>query len=328
MLVSIIIPNYNKAPFIEATIKSVQSQTYPDWEAIVVDDGSTDGSTEIIQTLATQDPRIRFFQRTKAPKGGSVCRNIGIEKARGEYIMFFDSDDLMSPDCLKVRIVSIKQFPDIHFGIFPVGTFHHHIGDNKNVWNTKNGNHLIKFLRHDLPWNIMSPLWKTEFIKKHLKGFDESFPRLQDVEFHTRALMVPNVKYQIFNKTSPECYYRIDPNRSRKNYFQMLETMWPGVKIYIQKFIPLLDNKKYLNQLRGTLFAFLTQLNYFRATKKITHEQYQFFLSIIKDFINKKKCLFSDTDLEIIKHYNYWYQKGGWKIKGYNFLTKTLLIHK
>ena len=102
-LVSIIIPSFNSETYISETIDSILNQTYPYWEAIVVDDGSSDETCSIVKRYSQNDKRIQLFLRVSTAKGASVCRNIGIEKAIGKYIIFLDSDDLLAPFCLKER---------------------------------------------------------------------------------------------------------------------------------------------------------------------------------------------------------------------------------
>lgn len=110
-LVSIIIPTYNRAHLIGETLDSVLAQTYPHWECLIIDDGSTDNSIEVIQAYIKQDNRMKFFTRpTNRLKGANACRNIGLENAVGEYIVFFDSDDLMTPDHLQVKVDGILQY--------------------------------------------------------------------------------------------------------------------------------------------------------------------------------------------------------------------------
>ncbi|GHU17458.1 glycosyl transferase [Spirochaetia bacterium] len=102
--VSIIMPNYNNGRFIGSAIESVIAQTYKNWEMIIVDDCSSDNSIEIIKKYQDRDPRIRLFS-TESPSGSPVKpRNIGIEKAKGRYIAFLDSDDLWLPDKLECQI--------------------------------------------------------------------------------------------------------------------------------------------------------------------------------------------------------------------------------
>lgn len=109
-LVSIIIPTYNRAHLIGETLDSIVAQTYPNWECLVVDDGSTDDSEKIFNEYRNKDQRFLFFSRPNTkPKGANSCRNIGLEKARGDYIVFFDSDDLMTPDHLEVKVGAIVE---------------------------------------------------------------------------------------------------------------------------------------------------------------------------------------------------------------------------
>ena len=108
-LVSVIIPIYNRATVIGETIESLKRQSYTFWEAIIVDDGSTDNSREIVSGLSNSDTRIKLIQRTKMPKDASVCRNIGIENCRGKDILFLDSDDLLAPCCLEERVAELEK---------------------------------------------------------------------------------------------------------------------------------------------------------------------------------------------------------------------------
>src|SRR5690606_34265329 len=97
-LISIVIPTYNRAQFIAETLTSVKNQTYQNWECVVVDDGSTDNTIEIIQQFTASDDRFKLYSRpTNRPKGANACRNYGFEVSSGLYINWFDSDDIMAP---------------------------------------------------------------------------------------------------------------------------------------------------------------------------------------------------------------------------------------
>lgn len=322
-LVSIIIPNYNKAHYILETLNSIRSQSYSKWEAVVVDDGSTDGSQEIINEIASIENRIIYIPRTGSKKGGSVCRNIGISQARGKYLMLFDSDDLMMPNCIEERVNYLEIHQDLDFAVFSVGTFHKTIGDNAMVWQPKIGNHLVQFLKHELPWNIMSPIWRTSFVKK-IGGFDEAFPRLQDVEFHTRSLIEQDVNYQIVKHVAPACYYRIDQQRTAQSYIQRLTTMQKGVELYIYKFEKLIQDKKMRKNLQGTLFSFLTQVNYYRTKGWISNDEYQMLLLDITELL-ESTSFFSRQIQQYLNIYNRLYQIGFWKIKGFNLFSRMII---
>lgn len=94
MKLSIIIPCYNVAPYVERTVRSVQEQPFADWELILVDDGSTDGTLPVLQALAEKDCRICVI--AQANRGVSAARNAGLRRARGEYVQFIDGDDYIS----------------------------------------------------------------------------------------------------------------------------------------------------------------------------------------------------------------------------------------
>jgi teichuronic acid biosynthesis glycosyltransferase TuaG len=102
-LVSIITPTYNSEKFISATILSLLSQTYTNWEMIIVDDCSTDTTEEIIQEFIQKDFRISFYQLQKN-SGPGIARNQAVDLAKGRYIAFLDSDDLWKPEKLQKQI--------------------------------------------------------------------------------------------------------------------------------------------------------------------------------------------------------------------------------
>ncbi len=102
-LVTIITPSFNCSKFIEETIKSVQSQTYKNWEMVIVDDCSTDNSIDIIKSLMKTDERIKLYQQ-RWNGGPAVARNVAIEHAKGRYIAFLDSDDLWLSEKLEKQI--------------------------------------------------------------------------------------------------------------------------------------------------------------------------------------------------------------------------------
>jgi glycosyltransferase involved in cell wall biosynthesis len=100
MLFSIIIPVYNVEKYIHACLDSVRYQSFPNWEAICVDDGSTDRSHAILEEYAVKDNRIIIISQLNA--GTAAARNTGLRSAKGEYIFFLDSDDWLEPDSLQI----------------------------------------------------------------------------------------------------------------------------------------------------------------------------------------------------------------------------------
>ncbi|MBC9910587.1 glycosyltransferase family 2 protein [Chitinophaga varians] len=106
-LVSIITPVYNAARFVHETIESVMAQTYPNWEMIIVNDGSRDNSEEIILRYQEKDKRIKYISQ---PNGGSAAaRNNGLRRANGQYIALLDADDIWLPNFLESQIKLMKE---------------------------------------------------------------------------------------------------------------------------------------------------------------------------------------------------------------------------
>ncbi|UOB63772.1 glycosyltransferase family 2 protein, partial [Bacillus thuringiensis] len=112
-LVSIIIPSYNASSFIKETIQSVQSQTYTNWEMIIIDDVSKDNTCELIKEEIKKDNRIRLIELQKNC-GAAIARNTGINNARGKYVAFLDSDDLWLPEKLEKQL-TFMQNNDVAF---------------------------------------------------------------------------------------------------------------------------------------------------------------------------------------------------------------------
>ncbi len=104
-LFSIIIPTYNRANFIAKTIESFLQQTYSNFEIIVIDDGSTDNTETVINTI--KDKRVLYYKKINEERG--AARNFGAQKAKGDYLNFFDSDDLAYPNHLSTAIKTIKS---------------------------------------------------------------------------------------------------------------------------------------------------------------------------------------------------------------------------
>ena len=107
--VSIVIPMYNSAPFVGETITSALNQTFGDFELIIVDDGSSDGSVDVCRQFAVNDSRISLV-RHDVNLGCSAARNTGLKHASGKYIYFLDSDDLMTPKMLEILYKNAEKF--------------------------------------------------------------------------------------------------------------------------------------------------------------------------------------------------------------------------
>ncbi|MBP5352762.1 MAG: glycosyltransferase family 2 protein [Alphaproteobacteria bacterium] len=106
--ISIIMPLYNCEGYVRHTIRSVQQQTYKNWELIIVDDASTDNSLQVVKDFAAKDARIKVFPRA-VNTGTGACRNYGLDRAEGRFVAFIDSDDLWAEEKLHRQIAFMKN---------------------------------------------------------------------------------------------------------------------------------------------------------------------------------------------------------------------------
>lgn len=262
--VSIITASYNKEKYISETITSVLNQTCPKFELIIIDDASTDHTVSVVKEFKKRDERVKLIVN-KSNHGANFCRNQGIKEAQGRYIIFLDADDLLTQDCIECRLDAAGKSPGTDLLVFTMGVFYKKVGDDDRRWRPNSKNALNDFLQHKLPWSILQPIWKRGLLLE-LGGFDEQFKRLQDVELHTRALLLPNLKYQLI-EASPDCYYRIDEERKNFDSFHFLDRWVDAALQYCEKFSKLLlpDKRRFLF---GTLYqTYLQVLLKYRAAE-------------------------------------------------------------
>ncbi len=221
-LISIIVPVYNVEKYLEQTITSVINQENPDWELILVDDGSTDKSGEICDLYAAKDDRIKVFHIEN--QGVSNARNLGIKNAVGEYIQFLDSDDLLEPDTL--NYITENHNVDLFiygFKIFPK-TFIGNTEHKKLISSLEK--HPEKFIELDNRNLINSPcnkFYRRKIINDNHILFDVHFSFGEDLLFNLEYLKYCNeiliLPYVLYN-------YRIEDEhglhaRFHKNIFSV-----------------------------------------------------------------------------------------------------------
>ncbi|MFZ4672013.1 MAG: glycosyltransferase family 2 protein [Flavobacterium sp.] len=198
-LVSIIIPTYNRAHLIEETLDSVLAQTYTNWECIIVEDGSNDKTVQVIEIFISKDNRFKLLYRNRDPKGAPTCRNIGLELAKGDYIVYLDSDDLLAPFCLEQRVSLFNQNQSCHFLVFKNILFQEESIEKGFYWNIDTDeDDLSRFLRMDALWQTSGPIYKKEFLIK-MGGFDENLLFWQDYDLHLRCLLLKGIYLKFFD---------------------------------------------------------------------------------------------------------------------------------
>lgn len=195
--VSILMPVYNTAPYLCEAMDSILSQTFTDFELIVLDDCSPDNAEEILDTY--DDPRIVRYKGEKNI-GLSNVLNIGLEMARGKYIARMDSDDISLPNRLQVQVNYLEHHPEIDLASVGMQLF----GAKEDVWIREQNFEKVKInaLFHS-PVLHASSVWRKESFENHGLRFAQEMVPAEDYDMWTRALLkgmrlvnLPDVLYQ------------------------------------------------------------------------------------------------------------------------------------
>lgn len=224
-LISIIIPCYNQGCFLSETLTSISVQTYQNWEALIIDDGSTDNTAQVAKKWVKKDSRFTYFYKENG--GLSDARNYGINKAKGSYIQFLDSDDLLVNEKLEkqikilqtnkcdITICSSEYFYDNDYSNKYINNFGLEVIENSNNLNKE----LLELLITDNKFPVSAPLIKTNSI--HKTGyFDTLLTSLEDWDFWLRLIM-NNAIFHINLTREPLNRIRIRGNSMSTNTFNM-----------------------------------------------------------------------------------------------------------
>ena len=188
--VSIIMATYNRAHFILETLKSIQNQTFLNWECLIIDDGGTDNTKEIIAPIM-EDPRFRYIIRTDSYlKGLPGCRNYGLDLAKGEYVIFFDDDDIAHPQNLECCVEELdkgsiwfcRYIRDVFFD-----DFHYNFDfSTKYTSFPITAKDIAKILKFELPFNSCAIMWKAACFEEN--RFVEHLMYAEEWELYPRIL--------------------------------------------------------------------------------------------------------------------------------------------
>jgi glycosyltransferase involved in cell wall biosynthesis len=216
-LVTIIIPTYNRAHFIGDTLDSIIAQTYVNWECIIIDDGSTDNTSLIINEYLIKDNRFRYYHRPETKlKGPSSCRNFGLEKAKGEFINWFDSDDLYFPHALSTWMQQFRETIDVVVAKLEKVDFNsgNKLGENCILSN----NNIEDYFTGEISFYVCGPIWRKTFLNQQKELFDETIRNLDDWDFNLRMLYQnPTISYI----DSPLIQYRFHEHSLSKEIYKL-----------------------------------------------------------------------------------------------------------
>jgi len=179
--VTIIIPCYNQAPFLPKAIASLQAQTLDSWECIIVDDGSTDNTAEVVANIALSEPRVRLLQKLNG--GSASARDMGLKYAQGEYIQFLDADDTITPDKLEWQVQRMdNEGLDISYTAFCTENSHGQQTSSRAI-RLNSYKILVRWgLGASTP--IHSFLYRTEFIRRNALTFQNACRFREDWRWH------------------------------------------------------------------------------------------------------------------------------------------------
>lgn len=189
ILVSVIIPTYNRAQLLPEAIESVQVQTHTNLEIIVVDDCSSDNTEEVVRELMKDDSRIKYYRLSK--KGNAnVARNYGVEKSEGEFLSFLDSDDVYLSNKIEdqLHLICCNEYD---FVIGQSYAYSENLKKRGDKWSylDKQVNPENYICNHiHVRWQTGSALWRRNYFDR-IGGFDEKLNSSQEWDLHLRALL-------------------------------------------------------------------------------------------------------------------------------------------
>jgi len=210
---SIVIPLYNKAQSIANTIRCIQQQTYQDFEVVVIEGWSTDGSTELIHQLAEEDTRIRVLMQQNR-KGVTPARNEGVQAASYEHIAFIDADDYWEPTYLETLVKLMHDFPTAGIWGFSYGIM---TGTDKTLNKAIIPAQFRGVLEN--PWVYGCPYWTgatgvSKSAVEHIGGFDNQVIYGEDLDLWYRLML----NFPAVYEDKVLAYYRVDAeNRAMNN---------------------------------------------------------------------------------------------------------------
>ncbi|MDH3347458.1 MAG: glycosyltransferase family 2 protein [Desulfobulbaceae bacterium] len=279
---SIIMPTYNREALIGESITSIIKQEHTNWECIIIDDNSTDRSLEKIAELVGEDERFIIIKKDKTiAQGAQQSRNLGLQRATGRYVLFLDSDDLLSPTCLTQRISFMEQRPDTTLGIFPGLRFKKEPYDTLTIISTYQGKDPIKaFLECNTPWTILNGIWRRKELLRNNVFFDEKVKGFQDIDFHLQALFKGMT--HAFADNEPDCFWRLQQYDNIGNH--LVDESFVNSHAYlIKKVISNVENLKDGNKRYG---ASMRKFIFYKLRMQLVERKFNSFEILFRKMIS------------------------------------------
>lgn len=289
-LVSIIIPTYNRAHLIGETLDSVLAQTYPHWECIVVDDGSTDNTEAIVNEYIKKDSRFQYHKRPNyKPKGANACRNYGFEISNGEFVNWVDSDDVFKNIHLEEHLKNFQTNLSIEVSISLANTFINNTSNIVGLWSNilPKKDIIYEMITDHVLWAIGAVVWQRDCVNEN--PFNENLASSQEWVFHLYQL-IKKVKYIPLNEVTflvRDHGERIGKDYSEKKIFSIFESR-KLIFLELEKTRNLDFNKEQgLLKMMFLSVRFAIQYKYYKLLRSYVY----YFLKNILKFQSKFKIL-------------------------------------
>ncbi len=300
-LVSIIIPTYNRAHLIGETLDSVLAQTYQNWECIVVDDGSSDNTDEVLATYVQKDARFKYYHRPEDHlPGGNGARNYGFKISQGEYVNWFDSDDLMVPEKIEMQLKDLNLLcSDI--SISQCSKFSNITSDINGLMSNEiySEDILVDFIKREIKFFTPAVVIKKEFLKKHTLFFDEELKAAQEWEFFSRLLFFnPNISHISKPLTLVRAHEgSMSESRSKPEYvYQYIKAR---IKVYL-----FVKDRNDLKLLHFFFKQYFKKAFYRLVSAKKFNKANDLLLKILSDFLTRKEFIMAYLYLLLKKNLN------------------------
>lgn len=236
-LVSIITPTFNRADFIEQAVNSVLAQTYPEFELLIVDDGSTDNTREKLAAVL-EDSRVSYFYQEN--QGQSVARNLALEHAKGEYICFLDSDNYWPENKLALQVDLFGQNPevDIVYGDNII------IDEQGQEINRKN---MKRYSGYIAKWMVKDNCVSMNTAMARRKCFDEmgGMSGLRRVADDYGLWLKFSSRYQFFYIPEYLAYYRVMPDQISSDKNRRFEANWSIISDFRKRYPDALTQEEF-----------------------------------------------------------------------------------
>lgn len=328
---SIVIPCYNKSEYLIEMVECIMKQTFKDWELILVDDGSDDVNFNKVHKYVVNDTRIKHIRRNRLPKNGDTCRNIGMDMAKGEYLIIFDSDDLISDTCFEYRVKYMDEHPECDYATFPFASFAegsplpscymmNKIGQN-------NATILQELLKADYPFTVWANIYRTASAKTIM--WDEKLYIYQDLDFMIQCEH-GNLKHNYSNINKSDYFYR-HFNNGNSVCNVMSESKVKSTNYLIKKIITGIDKREDALLLRKSFVKFL-RVHFERLLNMCNSQYMDSFIRSVEEYypIEAKEYskIFKRIGYKTSGHYNQFriqlalYQAFG------NRFNRTMMLHE